>query len=457
MCSVRSLESRSRFSLLHLCLLLVSLVLLPDPGSASVRGTLNFPLIADSGTSPGSAPAPATYVYVGAYTEGSNKGDLDTYISGFAVAGNGSAQKVPGSPFQGPSFDMVGNPKFLFASDGHNLVTYTRGADGSLKQTFSVNGTQYDPCQKYVYDRAGLRRCDDGPAGLSLDLTGQTLYVFENFYDGSDNAYLSWKIAPDGSLSYVPDQTDNPVWATAGGWPLSFATNDRYAYTTSVCKWDGNVWGLLRNPETGSVTYFNSGAAPPPPLLAGGYVGCSDALAVSSTGFVTVLWDGAYCCGCNGVLQATYTINKDGTLGLVPNSAFVPTVTECEGWNCRDMAFDPSGRYLAISGAVYTSDYPPYTSYSAIQTYQLQADGTLAAIGPPRRWEPSTVYFSSVAWDNANHLYALSTQCERSSYYNCASFLYIFNATEGTLTPAPGSPHPVGPGSATDLVIIPGS
>jgi hypothetical protein len=175
-------------------------------------------------------------------------------------------------------------------------------------------------------------------------------------------------------------------------------------------------------------------------------VGCTDDIAVSSAGYATVLWDGSYCCGYNGVLQAMYAINGDGTLSLVPNSTFIPgvTVSPCNG--CSAMAFDPSGKYLAIAGSA--------SGQAAIQIYELQADGRVQAMGPPQHWG-STTAFNSVAWDSASHVYATSSICDGGN--QCSAQLDVFSFADGVLTPEPGSPHDLGEGSAASLLVIPQS
>ena len=94
----------------------------------------------------------STYAYVG-----SSPSSGSGYISGFAIAADGSAQPVSGSPFPGASNSVVGSPNYVFATDGSNIVTYTVGSDGSLAQTSSVNGKAYD-----------LDRGSSGVGGLSL-------------------------------------------------------------------------------------------------------------------------------------------------------------------------------------------------------------------------------------------------------------------------------------------------
>ena len=102
------------------------------------------------------------------------------------------------------------------------------------------------------------------------------------------------------------------------------------------------------------------------------------------------------------------------------------------------MAFDPTGRYLAVG-------------CNGIQVYALNTQGLLSPVGTAQ--EPS-VPFGSVSWDNASHLYGVPQngwqECQNG---DSACGLYIFNSSAGVLSLAPSSPHAVAqPGS---LAVIP--
>src|ERR1700685_2530662 len=99
--------------------------------AALVFASTSYGVSATPATNSGSS----TYAYVGS---GSTVGS--GYISGFVVAADGSAQPVSGSPYSGASNSVVGVTKYLLATDGTNIVTYTLGSDGSLSQTSSVVG-----------------------------------------------------------------------------------------------------------------------------------------------------------------------------------------------------------------------------------------------------------------------------------------------------------------------------
>jgi hypothetical protein len=89
------------------------------------------------------------------------------------------------------------------------------------------------------------------------------------------------------------------------------------------------------------------------------------------------------------------------------------------------MNMSPSGKLLAVGGSglkvYHFNGAAPITPYS----------GTLTTA--PIGW---------IHWDNANHLYALSS-----------GKLYVFTVTPTSITPASGSPYTVA--SANGLFVVP--
>lgn len=358
-----------------------------------------------------SASGASAYAYVG-WSPSSGSG----YISGFVIAPDGSAQSVSGSPLSGASQSVVGSPNYLFATDGANIVTYTVGTDGSLDQISSVNGKAYD-----------LDRGSSGVGGLSLSPDYRSLYTDEIYWDGANNVYLTWKAGSNGQLSYQAGP-GLPPYSTAGAFPFAYSATGNFAYTWSFCSHDGSVWGFSRRQDGSLIRMNNVGAAPPPPQQGQGGSDCSQAVAASATGFLAVAWNGDFCCGGPPVIT-TYAIQSNGSLALVAGSE--------QHISCDDspMAFDPTGRYLAVS-------------CNGVRIYALNAQGRLTPIGTAQ--EPS-VPFASLAWDSANHVYGIPQsgwqQCQNGG---AACGLYVFNSNAGVLSLASGSPHAVAqPGSLT--------
>ena len=363
-----------------------------------------------AGTSPATGQSGAsTYAYVGSLPDTGSG-----YISGFAIAPDGSAQPVSGSPFSGASNSVVGSPSYVFATDGSNIVTYAIGSDGALSQTSSVNGKAYD-----------LDRGSSGVGALSLSPDNRSLYTDEWYWDGANNVYLTWKVGSNGQLSYQA-APGLPPYSTAGAFPFSYAATGNFAYTWSYCSKDGSVWGFARRPDGALIRMNNVNAQPPPPEQGQGGSDCSQAVATSVTGFAAVAWNGDFCCGGPPII-ASYAIQSNGALALVAGSE---QSISCDN---SPMAFDPTGRYLAVG-------------CNGIQVYALGAQGQLSPIGTAQE---TSVPFGSLAWDAANHLYAIPQigwqECQNGG---SACGLYIFNSDAGVLTLASGSPHAVAqPGS----------
>ena len=331
----------------------------------------------------------------------------DGFIYEYAIAPDGSATPITGSPLSGADGSVVGGGNYVLATDGKNIVTYTIAGNGSLSETSSVDGTAYDQDQQSATVQS-----------LSLPSDVRDVYTDNWFVDGANNAYESWAVGSSGQLSYLAS-SGLPLYSTAGGWPFSFTADGRFAYTWSVCKWDGSVWGFARG-SNGTLIKMTPDAKGLPGGNGETSSECSQGVATSAMGYVAVAWNGAYCCG-GPTGFASYAVQSNGELKQIPGSVVVT--------NENAMVFDPTGKYLAVAVG------------SGIQMYQLQSNGVLKAIGSVQ--QPS-VAFSNLAWDKSNHLYATSS-----------SGLYIFNSSAGILTLAPGSPLAISqPGS---LAVVPAS
>jgi len=358
----------------------------------------------------------SAYAYVGSPGYAGNGS-----IYEFAVAPDGSATPVAGSPLSGADGSLVGGGNYVFATDGKNIVTYTVGSGGALSETSSVDGTAYDQDPQY-----------SSVQSLSLPLDGHNLYTDNWFVDGSNNAYETWTVGSSGQLTYLPTLNGLPVYSTAGGWPFSFTTDGHFAYTWSVCKWDGSVLGFARAANGTLSRVATDAAGLGPQNMHGELSECSQGIATSSLGYVAVAWNGGYCCG-GPTGFANYALQSNGELNQVSGSEVIA--------NENAMAFDPTGRYLAVAlGA-------------GIQMYQLQASGILTPVGSVQQ---SSIPFSNLLWDSSNHLYATtnpnSQLCQSG---NSACGLYIFNSSAGALTLAPGSPYAIS--QAGNLAVVPAS
>ena len=385
-------DTRLRVSLLFLACTL--LVIGPLSATAQTKAAPNIVPIK-------AAPSPgvAAYAYVGTNVSGNGSGYVTQYIFG-----NSGVSLSTGSSASGASGYLAVTSQYVFATDGTNIVTYTRAPSAGLTQTATVNGTSHNitPQGSAV-----------GP--LTVDLTGHTLYAAEINYDGADDdAYTIWTINADGSLTYVSAIGVDVDYHSY----LAFAPNNLHAYGEGCYFANWDLFGFTRNSD-GTLTSLDPQAQIPPGNNNPMY--CPGDLGVSAMNYVVVAYTDVSNPG-SPYLLAVYTLNSDGTLGLVQNSeATTPFTAE------HSLAFDPTGTYLAVAGD------------AGIQMYALQSGGMLAPVGSV---VDSNATFNVVKWDDSGHLYAIS-----------GSGLYVFTSSTGALTQAPGSPMPIT--DAASLAVLP--
>jgi hypothetical protein len=360
-------------------------------GSGGTGGT------GGTGGGTGSGQPTVAYVYVG----GNNFGG-SALISGFNITADAVAHPLPGSPYSGPAGSVVTNGAYVFATDGTNIQTYTRNPDGSLVRGPSISGVAHNDTP-----------IGSGVGPLTLDRTGQNLYVGEINFQGADNdAIAEFAIGSGGVLNFLTNSTINVDFAS----PLTFSQDNHFAYGQGCYFINFDLFGLARQ-ANGTLQPFNDNAAIPPTSSPNETV-CPESSSASAKNYLA-LEAGIVGTGNPNYFLVTYRINSDGTLSLVPNSN-VPVTTG------GVVAFDPSGNYLAIAGS------------GGVQVFQLNASGVLAPLGTPQQ---TSVKFDAVRWDSSGHLYAIGN-----------SALYVFNFAQGVLTEA-GSPYPVS--SEGSLTVLP--
>ncbi|MGO9515934.1 MAG: hypothetical protein ACLPND_02715 [Candidatus Korobacteraceae bacterium] len=345
-----------------------------------------------------------TYVYVGSSLNHNWGINYDGYVTGFAVAADGSAQVISGSPFKGPSYNLVSIGDYLFGDDGRDIVTYTRAANGSLKATSMVNDLALitDPGDQFIY-------------ALNPDRSGQTFNSVVSC--GSCNSeILTWAIGADGKLTYVEDPAPSSSFAKWNGI-FAFSPDDRFAYTVP---WLSGLADFQRE-GNGTLRQLSNGgpgvASPPSPPSPDDGICVPGNMAVSGTGYIVLSWWGSeYGCNNDGYLLGTYTENPDGTLALVTSVGLMPAVYE------NSMAFDPTGAYLALAG---TASCQSKGGCGAVQIYKLESDGTLATLGPAQLVPGNS--FASVLWDNAGHVHVLTGCCSGAGGNPAGQGLYVYN------------------------------
>lgn len=317
-------------------------------------------------------------------------------ITGFNVAADGSTTVAQGSPFTGANGSLATNGTFLLATDGVNIVSYTIGPSGSLAVVSTIDGTAHN----------------DSPTGsgigaLSLDRSGSTLYVGEINFQGADNdAFAFFNLSPSGTLSFLANSVINVNFSGR----LTFTQDNKHAYGQGCFFLGWELFGFIRNTD-GTLTPFDD-KAPSPPIQNGQFFCPGPSTASPAGNFLAgvIVPEGQN--GVNSSLSV-YIINSDGTLTLVPSSVMATPFMFI-----TDLEFDPSGNFVAAA------------TNTGVQVYRLTS-GTLSAVGSP---QDANTSFDLVQWDGFGHLYAISSSAQR---------FFIYSATQGVLSAAPGSPYSV--------------
>jgi len=343
-----------------------------------------------SSTTEASQPsAPVAYVYVSLGTSSSGK------IYGAAAAANGSLSLLPGSPYP----DNVG----YMAVNGAWLLVVENNLNDGLIDSYAIasNGSL---ALKDVYTQSSTY---SGLISLYLDHTGSTLY--SDLYT-TNNDYLQYSINQSTvQLTNIGDLPGGPP----NNSPVSFIGNNVYAYSSSCYHFGPEIIGVQRA-SNGTLSYLNNFNPPFPSEKSGGFY-CPWFAAADPTNHLAVAMEPLNSnWGQDGPWQlASYTADSSGNLTTSSTYSNMPTVLV---GTVSDYSMSPSGKFLAVGGS------------TGLQIFNFNGANPIT----PLTGLLSNAPISQIAWDNSNHVYALS---------DLAGKLFVFTVTASGATPAPGSPH----------------
>jgi len=374
------------------------------PGSGGPSGTGSG---GSSGGTSGNSQGAVANAYVGTGNSSTNG------IYGFAIAPDGTATSIPGSPSSGPGSYVVTNSAYVLGTDGQNIAGYKRTGNGSLQQSSFTLAVNFNQCPT----------CAGGTEpwtiqAMSLDHSGQTLYALENA--GADDLYYFFFNVSNGTPTAIGKIGPSASYSS----PLVFSPDNQYAYGFGCFHLGWDITGFRRNGDASLTPITTSNDAP---MYAGGnQFYCPVGQAVSQMGYMAVA-DTAV--NTNTVGLGVYKINADGSLTLLQNSTLTTALTMGGNGCCGEvaMSFDPSGQMLALAGQ------------NGIQMYQLMPGGTLTSVGGLQQPGPN---YLAVQWDSVNHVFAIGS-----------SGLFVFDNSQGVLTLASGAPHAAG--VAGSLAVLP--
>lgn len=372
------------------------------PGSSSAGSTSNSGS-SGSGSSTGngssthdpSAPSPtSSFLYLGV-NNGSSRWS-STYndgagaIAGFSIASDGSLQPTPGSPYAGPSGSLATNSAAatLYSAFQTTLNVDRINTDGSLTTAATFNSQPLTPSPGFYED-------------LSFDPSAQLVYALA-IHGAGDNFFEIYKSGSDGSLTGAGSQQ-----ATVAIGHVSFTPTGTYAYQPYCYHLDQEI---LAYKSAGNGQIVSSSSKAQLPKLGGQYSACPSSLSITRDGSRLVAQLNSF----DGTAAAivVYAIDANGT--LTPQG--LPSPTTAQG---SDIAVDASGRYAAVAAKDGLWVYDLSGSIAA------SVGGTAIAVGQ----------MDHVAFNKAGTLlFATSTGSQ-------ALYVFAFDATSGTITAAPGSPH----------------
>ena len=364
-----------------------------------------------TGTRTQANKSPVAYVYVN-LTAGNQP-----QIWGFAADSSGGLTGISGSPF--PGFADVGywagKNGYLFGTESTTDATYI--------YSYSVSSIGV-PTKVAKIKAAGQYF---GIFGLFLDRTAEDLYDFQvNF--GSNNYYQSLRIdRSTGRLTNLGAY--NVGYDSEPGGKMTFAGDNIYAYTAFNFCYGDCQWGILgaRRNSKGKLTGASrAGGGPPIPKDGDAYL--SVYAGADPTDHVAFAVQPFNAFGNDGLPQlATYTVHSDGS--LTTESAYwnMPTTASLA---VNDIEISPSGKLLAVAGTAglevfHFNGSNPITPYTGLVTND-EIDQCL--------------------WDNANHLYAISSK---------SNLLFVFTVTPTSYRQATGSPYAIYQGPGTQLIVLP--
>lgn len=358
--------------------------------------------------------APVAYVY----------GSTSKGVSLYDVSSAGKLTLVAGSPFP-ISGSMIGsNGKYFISLGTDYLHSYLVASNGAIKQQESQINTQ-------LYSGADCGTT----AGAVLDHTGQFVYVQLFGAIGADGNYTcdavqTFKIGSNGLLTFTGSTVyDNNRFAQRAT-ALSILASGVFAFNTyamgQACELQFNSFQRESSGALNALNVDEVGPSVSGPIGQPGGWGYwpNGPMAADNSNHLAayVTPEQNAPCGEYGTPQiASFTVDSHGNLSSTNTWQNMPAPST--GVSVMNMS--PSGKLLAVGG-------------SGLLVYHFNGAAPIAAYSA----KLTTAGIGWLHWDNANHLYALSS-----------SKLYVFTVTPTSISQVAGSPYAMA--SSNGLFVVP--
>lgn len=357
-----------------------------------------------------STPSPVARVYVTSQTSATAAPEIRAYNAD----SEGRLTPIAGGPWPGLASATTGTYFFALDQTFRNAISYKVASNGSLTKVANYDLANRAPSGCANYETF---------SPPTLDHTGATLYATGGEFssgagDGTcaDNAVTqSYRINKDtGDLTYLG--------SVDSFYEVTFDGNNKYTFSGGCyCKssdQDTDIIGLQRDSD--GMLALATTTSDQPIDAPSGTSWAAPATAADPTDHLAVALEPAQSPWHS--LLAAYTIGSNGSLTTTNTYDQMPNIGDLIG----PMQMSPSGLLLAVADNTEGLHVMHFNGADPITPYALLL--------------PNTQVFS-LAWDNANHLYAATT----------GGKLYVFTVTPTGWLQAPGSPYLIS--YAGDLVV----
>ncbi|MGA2534981.1 MAG: hypothetical protein ABSF53_03125 [Terracidiphilus sp.] len=379
---------------------------------------------------PAAAHPTAAYIYVQ-----TKKG-----VNVYDATADGTLTLAKGSPFA-TTGQMGGiNSKYLISVGTDYLHTYSVESNGAVgEQASEINS------QDYAGAECGATGYNGSSNGAVLDHTGKYFYVqlFGAQYQQGNTtcaAWQSYQIASNGAFTFL-GSTESTLGADGSAYRTTVPTissNDGFGYPIVGEDCNCSYFVPLARTPSGELQANPSFTEVDPvgkPNTAWGYF--PDSAKADPDGHLAVLMEVVEQYGDGNFVEsqlASYTINE-ATGGISSTNTWKDMPSPQVYGSVMEMS--PSGKLLALAGGQYSdvdglqifhfNGAAPITKYSALLLPAVEVD--------------------KLAWDNNNHLYALSYESNQ---------LYVYTVTPTSISAAAGSPYSVQNSYGSNgLIVVP--
>lgn len=315
---------------------------------------------------------------------------------------NSSGQLTPisGSPFK-PGTAIVGGNGSKFFTLGHTLLhSWAVGSNGAIGSQLSAIGFS-------GYTGGSCAGSQDGDATGVLDHSGKYIYLVLQNHEKTQTSdtcqtFQSWIVNNDGSFSFDGASEQNSLENTWVGLP-SILGDESYAYANNYVSGTNNLLGFRRQSSgTLEVISYNE---TDPTMSGGSYTAYYPDASPAGDYLVAQLYP-------NGDTSAapqlaSYTVDSQGNIASTNTQSNMPTVPG------NETVFSPAGNFVADWGGIG----------DGIEIYKFNGAAPLTLYTTLLSDGSTTI--QQVAWDNSNHLYAISYGRNK---------LYVFTVTSTSVT-----------------------